>query len=183
MYQRHSLIFFVFTILVSIVVVGALIALKRLNKLPLPQWLVSLLPWLITLQVVMLFGVGSYDNWRLREELRNVAPAGVGELVLSRGNLTAKVTDKTEIAKLLSLIQTVARAAAHHSHPTDEFDVTFEFKGQVYHYRLGRDSKKDDEYWVFRAGQARAGNQDLEIGRVQSSLLGPTVANLLPSKN
>jgi hypothetical protein len=123
-----------------------------------------------------------HDNWRLREELRNVAPAEVAEVVLSRGNLQANVTDKTELAKLFSLLRSVARVAAHHSHPTDEFEVTFQFKGQLYHYRLGRDSKKEDEYWVFRVGQPRAGNQDIEIGRIQSDQLGQLMATLLRGK-
>ncbi len=167
-----------FTIALSAVILGVLTALKRLKKLPVSNWILSLMPWLITLQVVLLFGVGSYDNWRLRGELRNVAPAEVGELVLSRGDVKTKVTNKTEIAKLLSLIQTLTYVAAHHSHPTDEFDVTFESKGQLYHYRLGRDSKLDDEYWVFRASNFGAGKQDIEIGRVRSAQLGPLVERL-----
>ena len=43
---------------------------------------------------------------------------------------------------------------------------------------LGTNSSDDPEYWVFRASNFGAGKQDLEIGRVRSTQLGPLVERL-----
>lgn len=167
MYQRHNLLWFVLSILLTAAVLGVFTVLQRKKLLNIPSRILALLPWLMTLQVVLLFGVGAYDNWRLRAELRQVSERGVMALSWEGGQIT--ITNQAAISNLVSLIQTVKRGAAHHSHPLSYHDITFEFNGQRFHYRLGQDSQRADEYWVFRA--ATLGNQakpDLEIGRIHS---------------
>ena len=77
---------------------------------------------------------------------------------------------------LLDQLQQVKAVPAHHSHPTDSYDVKFMRGGHRYQFRIGRDSYRTNEYWVFET--ARAENPGREIGRIESSTLGELLSSL-----
>jgi hypothetical protein len=183
MYQRHSVLWIVVGIVACALVLALVTALQRRRIIHVPPKVLSASPWAVTLLAALLIGILLYDNRGIRRELREVAPAEVSELVLSRGNMISRVTDRAEISRFLTVLQTVQGAMAHHSHPTGECEAAFEFEGRRYRYRLGRDSERQDEYWVFRVGDAGTGNQELEIGRVRSAELGGLLEGLLNRTN
>ncbi len=140
----------------------------------------SVVLWLFALLAIFaVFGIKGYDNRRMRAEIRSVAPARISRLDLRRGQFSKEITGASDISELITLLQSLKAVSPHHSHPTDEFEVRFDFMGQKYHYRIGRDSQRAAEYWVMAVGDSPSTRAGLEIGRVHSDRLGPLVEMLL----
>jgi len=113
-------------------------------------------PWLGALGVILLINVVShYDDMKLLEELRGFHPAAINTLVLSQGNRRREINTPSEIAALISAFQSITNVAAHHSNPLNRFDVVFDYQYNAFHYQVGRDSEKPDEYWVIRITNGR----------------------------
>jgi hypothetical protein len=118
--------------------------------------------------LVLAFGLQVVYSSKSLEDLRAVVPTEVHSLTLRRGSVTKEITDQSSIAEFLTLLQTASRVPAHHSHPVDEFDVSFDWNGKQYRYRLGRDSERFEEVWVRTLDETGAGGAPREIGRVRS---------------
>ena len=94
----------------------------------------------------------------------------------SAGAVRRQLSETNELIPLFRQLQSVDSVPAHHSYPTDPFDVRFMLNGHEYRYQIGRDSARPNEYWVFET--ARAPDSGREIGRIESPTLGQ-VLNLL----
>ena len=179
MYEPHNPIWLTFSLLALVALGGGLVLRCRRRKVPISR------PWAIGfgilagLHLAVLLGIKNYDNWRLRQELANVVPAEVTHLVVRRGTVQKEILPQPAITQFLAPVQAVRSLPAHHSHPVDKFDFAFDYRGQRYHYQLGRDSERADEFWVFPLGRLVLGQEDSEMGRVRSAALGPQVNALL----
>ena len=119
-----------------------------------------------------------FGDWRLREELREIPPQKVTNLTLSKDGVKKQIIDPSDVLELMSQIQSIKYIMAHHSVPKDEFDISFSYDGQQFHYRFGRDSDQTNEYWVFNERVS----ETEEIGRIKSGEFGPMIDKLLTTK-
>ena len=120
------------------------------------------------------------DDDHLRAELRDFNPLAVSNVVVSAGAVRRQLAETNELIQLFNQLRQVQPVPAHHSYPTDPFDVGFILNGQKYRYQIGRDSARPDEYWVFET--ARAPDSGREIGRIQSTQLKAVLEGLLANK-
>jgi hypothetical protein len=171
MYEPHNSVWLVLGFVFCALLFAVLTLQQRRGTWVLPKGLPVACLTVGSLLLVGALALRSFDNSRLIEELRAVPAGDVQKLVVSRAGLTKTVSNATEISQFLTLLQSAARIAAHHSHPTDEFDLTFEVHDQRFHYRLGRDSERFDEVWVLRPSTAADGGPERELGRVRSEKL------------
>jgi len=118
--------------------------------------------------LILAFGLQVVFSSKSLQTLRAVVPVEVHRLVLHRDSVRKQITDQAGIVEFLTLLQTASRIPAHHSHPTDEFDVSFDWNSKQYQYRLGRDSERFEETWVRTLDETGSGGAPREIGRVQS---------------
>lgn len=179
MYEAHNPLWFTLGFIIFAVLFAVAAVQRRRQKLNISQGVLIALGLLAFLQIVLVLALQRYDDTKFRAELRGLAPAEVTKAILERGGLRREITNHQEIGELLGLIQSLRGVAAHHSSPTGKFDVFFEARGNLYHYQLGQDSERADEFWVFPVGKSYAGGEGIEIGRVRSVRLGPLVDNLL----
>lgn len=136
--------------------------------------------WAIALLLIA-FGLRGRDNHRMRNELRSISPAAVSKIVLGQGDRRIEIANAPEITNLLSRLQSVTAISGHHSHPTHAFDVLFEAGGRRFHYRVGRDSQRADEYCIMLPDGGSDEDSGLEIGRVRSADWAQWVTNVFSS--
>ncbi len=129
--------------------------------------------------IVGMIVVSSWDKAQLRGELRDVVPAEAAHVILAKGATTRPITDAAAAARILTLLTGAKGIAAHHSHPVEPVTVSFEFRGNAYRYRVGRDSAVPNEFWVIclNPGCSRFG--EMELGRLQTSEWAPLIEDLL----
>ena len=175
MYQPHNLLWFIFcTVLcASGIFVTRLLSLKVKNK-----W--GIISKIFCLGFV-LFGLlavctKTYDDYRLRTELRRIPTDKILNFRLSNGKSSREIVSPSDISALISRIQLLKDVWSHHSHPIDPFTIDFKFDGDNYEYEIGRDSERPNEYWINAVGR------DEDIGRSHSSDLGQILQSLLAEK-
>jgi hypothetical protein len=56
--------------------------------------------------------------------------------------------------------------SAHHSHPTEKIVIEIIAQHKTYNFELRRDSKIENEYWVYHSDKSR------EIGRIRTRIFG-----------
>jgi hypothetical protein len=156
--------------LVCVGLVAALGALHHFGKAKPPNWLFGLLIGLAFLLVLAIYGQKVDEDKQLRSELKNLDPLSISNITVIAGTVRRRLADPNELKPLFSLLQRVAPASAHHSHPVLPVEVEFMNDSHLYRYRIGQDSERPEEYWVLET--ARAGEFGREIGRVESPELG-----------
>jgi len=179
MYQAHQTGWFGLAFLMCIGLVAALSILAHFGKLKLPNYVLFALIVLAILQILSINWLRVLDNNQLRAELM-IAPGSVSNVVVHIEGSSREILATNKVALLFNQLQRVKAVLAHHSSPINSFDVRFERNNQEYQYRLGRDSARSNEYWVFET--ARAGNPGREIGRIESSSLGELLNALAHGK-
>ncbi|MCE9584064.1 MAG: hypothetical protein K8T20_16390 [Planctomycetes bacterium] len=132
--------------------------------------------------IVGMMALKGWDNSHLRNELRAVIPAEVSHVTLARGATTHPIDDPAAGARVIALLRDLKNISAHHSHPLDPVTVAFEFRGEPYLYRVGRDSDVPGEFWVIRLPSGSTLFDETEIGRLQTSEWAPLVDELLKEK-
>jgi hypothetical protein len=112
--------------------------------------------------------VANYDNARERAELRGINPAEVSHLTLGRGGVNMEIYDRNLVMALMFELRGIRNIPDHRSRPTDLLDLEFEYQQRPYHYRIGRDSHRPQEFWIQGAG-----------GRINSTTFGPLIDTML----
>ena len=176
MYQAHQTYWFGVGFLVCVGLVAALGSLAHFGRVKLPNYVFIPPIGLAVLLILAMSWLRMNDNGQLRAELRDLNPLAVSNVVVSAGAVRRRLAEKNEFIPLFNQLQQVKPVPAHHISPTDSLNVGFMLNGHEYQYRVGRDSERADEYWVFET--ARAGNPGRDIGRIQSPTLGQEM-NLL----
>jgi hypothetical protein len=140
---------------------------RRGSKVPgrLPEVFIFGFMASIALMIVM----REYDDARERAELRGIDPAGVSHLTLSHAGVKKEINEPDSVLAVMSELKKIKYVGAHHSHDNDFVDIGFEFQQRPYHYQIGRDSERAQEYWIGGAG-----------GRIQSAKFGPLIDKLVP---
>jgi len=179
MYKPHNPLWLVFTFLALLALFVVANVKQRRKVWNLHPNVVIGIGVLAGFQIVLLLGIRGYDRYRMRTEIKEIAPAEVGKLSLSRGNVSREITDQSSRAELFRLLQTARPMAAHHSTTTERFDLNFEFQGKPYYYQLGRDSERPTEFWLIPAGRPFSGGEDLDVGRIESPELSALLERLL----
>lgn len=179
MYQPHETLWYVISFGSFLILLPVIHSILQRRHLKAPRWLFPALGLLAATQLLLAGLVRVHDERKLREELAAIPRTGVSRVTLRRDNVRRVIRDPEEISALLSLLQTVRDLPAHHSYPAENCDITIEFGGSEYQYRLGRDSAVPDEYWVFETARTGSGSSGREIGRVRSPKLGQLVGELL----
>jgi hypothetical protein len=179
MYQPHEISRSALGFAGSIVVAVLLSILSRARKWEVPRWIFPVILGLGMAQLAVVQGLQFFDDGKLREELKQLNPDIVRDLSVQHADRRRLVTDANEIRMLFSELQQLKPIAAHHSHPTDLFEVRFTKDGGRYRYVIGRDSERPQEYWVKEA--ARYPFSGHEIGRIQSVSFGRFLESLLNS--
>ena len=177
MYQAHQTDWFDLGFIVCVGLVAALAAFAQFGKVKLPNYVFILPIGLAVLLMVTMSWLRMADERKLRAELSDLNPLAVSNVVVSAEAFRHRLTETNELIPLFNQLQQVQPVPAHHSHPTDIFEVGFMLNGHQYRYQIGRDSERADEYWVFKT--ARAPDSGREIGRVQSSTMGQVLNSLV----
>jgi hypothetical protein len=180
MYQAYQTYWLGAGFLVCVGLAVVLAALAQFKKLKLRKSAFFLLIVAAMLLMMTKSWLRVSDNDQLRLELKEINPLFVSNLVVRADGGSRDIMSTNKNEALFKQLQRVEAVPAHHSHPTDSFEVKFEGDGHEYRYRLGRDSDRTNEYWMFET--TRAGTQGREIGRVQSTQLGPMLEQLVTSK-
>lgn len=176
MYQTHQTEWLRVGFLICIGLVFALAALAKFKKLKPTNYIFILL---FGLAVVLFMTMGRLrvsDNDQLRQDLKNINPLLVSNLVVRADGGSRDIVLTNEVYMLFSQLQNVQAMLAHHSSPLSSYEVEFMLDGHKYKYRVARDSERADEYWVFET--ASAGNPGREIGRIESPALGQVLNSL-----
>ncbi len=146
MYQAHQTEWLRVGFLICIGLVPALAALAKFKKLKPTNYVFILLFGL----AVVLFTTMNWrrvsDNDRLRQELKEINPLSVSNLVLRADGGSRDIVLTNEVNMLFGQLQQVQAVLAHHSSPTTSYEVKFEIDGHEYQYRVARDSERTDEY-------------------------------------
>ena len=183
MYQPHNLFLLIPCALLCWLLAAICIMLRNeeIFKVPrFPRIKVPRFPGIFGIAflgiIVLMFGVREYDDYRFRAELRDISPDRMQHICLIKQRTRREIVDASEVSELMSRIQSLKSIGAHHSHPTDPFEITFLYAGQEYLYTIGRDSERPNEYWV------NADSREDDIGRIRSDDLGQIVQRLLAGK-
>jgi hypothetical protein len=168
LYTPHNVLWFLPVTFVGVLffAIGTVLRNKKIRMVP--SWMLYGAWSLAAGGIVGMIGMKNYDTGRLREELRSVKPAEATNVLVVRGAVRREVTDAAAAVKILSLLGGVKNVAAHHSHPQDSVEVLFEFRGESWHYRVGRDSDLPLEFWVFNLNPACTRFGEMEIGRLET---------------
>ena len=175
MYQPHNVLLFVPCALLFWLLGAISITLHNKGKLKV-GWLSGVFGFGFVGAIFLMAGIKEYDDYSLRKELRNIPPNSMSHFSLSEGESRQGIDSSLDVSKLMSQIQTVKHCFAHHSHQTETFEITFEYRSQCYQYSVGLDSRRPGEYWVNALGR------EYDIGRFHSDDLGQVVQSLLADK-
>ena len=172
MYQPHNLLWFILCALLCILgtVVTRLFSLRAKNKF---EKISALFAFGFVLFLLLMAGIKTYDDYRLRMELRRIPTDKISSFRLSNGKSNREIVSPADISAVMSRLQPLKNIWAHHSHPVDPFTIDFKYDGESYEYEIGRDSERPDEYWINAVGR------DDDIGRVHNSDLGQALQHLL----
>ncbi len=181
MYQPHETTWCFFTFLLLLALAGVMFYLRKEKKPAIPRWVPPALAVLAALQIACAGIIRICDERELRNELRHLPRSNITKLVLARSGVSREIADPQQIAALMSLVQSARYVGAHHSYPKDLVELIIESGGNSYHYQVGRDSDRPDEYWILERGRS-VGTLGREIGRVQTPQLGPMLDRLLEQK-
>ena len=118
--------------------------------------------------IAVLTGMREYDEARERAELRGIDPAGVSHLTLGHAGLQKEITEPASVLAVMSELKGIKHILAHHSHDNNFVDIDFEYQRRPYHYHIGRDSDRPQEYWIEAGG-----------GRINSATFGPLIDKLM----
>lgn len=69
---------------------------------------------------------------------------------------------------VIEQLRQISSYAAHHTHPNRVIHIVIEAKGRTLALNLGRDSARENEYWVFYPGYRHTSMN--EIGRITTQL-------------
>jgi len=177
MYQAHQTDWFGVGLLVCVGLVSALAALAHFGRVKVPNFVFILPMGLAVLLIMTATRLRVSDRGQLSAELRGLNPFAVSNVVVTAGGVRCQLAETNEFIPLFNQLQRVKPMPAHHSRPIDSVNVGFMLNGHEYQYRIGRDSERAEEYWVFET--ARAGDMGPEIGRVQSSTMGQVLNSLV----
>jgi hypothetical protein len=131
-------------------------------------------------QIFIAIGLQLYDNHQLRDELKQIDPLQVKILKILKDKNSIQSIHTAKKAELFSYLHAIENISAHHSEPINEFDLYFIFNGYEYHYKIGQDSERKDEYWVFNL--CSKCQPDMEIGRIRSGKLEDFIEGLFTGK-
>ena len=174
MYQPHDVLWVVPCALFCGVTAAVCGVLQKKNKLK-SRALPGLPVFAFFGCILVAIGTTTFDNYKLRAELRGIPPDKMLHVRLFKGQLSPEI-GAADVSVLMSRLQSLKAVSAHHSYPTDPFEVAFIYSGRQYQYRIGRDSARPDEYWV------DAADRKDDIGRIRSGDLGQIVQRLLADK-
>jgi len=177
MFQPHQVGWVGVSFLGCVILAGTLALLAQFGKLKLSKSVFSLFAVLAFLQLFALGLVWLSDDAHLRRELIGIDPLSVSNLVIRPDGGRREIVAPAEVKMLFNQLQRVAAVPAHHSHPLSSNEFEFMIGGNRYRYRIGQDSARADEYWVFET--ARAGEPGREIGRITSPNLGQVLNALV----
>lgn len=170
MYQVHQTDWLGVGFVVCIGLVAALAALVQFGKVKLPNYVFVPPIGIAILLILTMSWLRMSDDRKLRAELQGFNPLAVSNVVVSTKGARHQLVETNTLISVFNQLQQVQVVPAHHSYPVDSYNFGFTFRGLRYLYRMGRDSDRADEYWVFET--ARAGLPGREIGRIHSSTLG-----------
>jgi len=176
MYQAHQTYWLGAGFLACVGLAVVLAALAQFKKLKVRNSAFFLLIVAAILLMMTKSWLRVSDNDQLCLELKQINPLSVSNLVVRTDNIRRALIATNEIVPLFNQLQRVQAVSAHHSYPGDLVEVEFMMSGHGYRYRIGRDSDRTDEYWVFET--ARAGTPGREIGRIHSPILGKVLEAL-----
>jgi hypothetical protein len=180
MYQAHQTYWFIVGFCLCVGLVTALAAFTHLGRIKLPNFVFILPIGVAFLLVFSMNWLRVRDNSQLRSELRDLNPLALSNVVVSGGGVRRQLAETNEFIPLFKQLQQVRPVAAHHSYPTDSVNVGFMIDGHAYQYRVGRDSERNDEFWVWET--ARAGEPGREIGRIESAALKPVLEKIMTNQ-
>jgi hypothetical protein len=182
MYEPQDTTWLTLTFLATAICLAVILFRARKKKVRAPRKLTLGLWVLAVVQLVLMLGTQQYQHWKLRRELLAIAPSEVTNLELSRSGITKEVKAQAEVVEFFTLFKSIKNLPAHHSHPVDKIDISFDYRGNRYHYQLGQDSKEPNEYWVFPGGRLGPMAEEIEFARIQSPQLGSFVSRVLRDK-
>jgi len=168
MYQTHNMLW-VLPIAGAFwlaAVANAILSKRRGSKAP--DWIMITCFVGFGACIAVLTGMREYDDARERAELRGIDPAGVLHLSLSRAGSQKEITEPASVLAVISELKSIKHILAHHSHENDFVDIDFEYQQRAYHYHIGLDSDRPQEYWVEAGG-----------GRLNSATFGPLIDKLM----
>jgi hypothetical protein len=183
MYRPHNPTWFALGFLVCLVLFAVGVIKQRRGQVAVPSGVLVALGLLAGTQLIVMLALRAYNDSRMRQELKSIAPAEIQKLTLTRDAASRVITSPADISSLLGLLQSASGVAAHHSSPMNPFEIEFEFHDTQYRYRVAADSERAGEFWVFPLGPSYAGGEGIELGRVRSDKLGPLVDRLLSVPN
>lgn len=177
LYQPHNVLWFLPVSLLGGLVFAVSCSRRRVPGRTTPVQMAS---WCTAAGgIVAMIAISSWDKFRLRSELRDVNPLEASQVAVARGGKSRPVTDPAAAARVLKLLTGAKGIAAHHSHPVEPVTVSFEFRGDAYCYRVGRDSAVPDEYWVISLNPGCTRFGEMELGRLQTPEWAPLIEELL----
>jgi hypothetical protein len=182
MHQPYNPLWFLGSFAVLLLALAVALLLDRSKTITVPRWALLLLAVAAALQLLLAGLLQVRTDSQLRQELQSIPLTPISNLVLSRAGITRSITNQAEVDLLLRSMQSLSAVDAHHSYPVDLVDVSFDSGGNHFHYRIGHDSQRPDEYWITEAGRAPAGSSGREIGRVESAQLGQILQRLMGGK-
>jgi len=171
MYEPHQTTWFVLSFLILFASAVIVLLLNRKQKK------ISAVIALVGMaQIFIAIGLQLYDNHQLRDELKHIDPLQVKNIKILKDKNSIQTMDTAKKAELFSYLHGIENISAHHSSPVNEFDLYFVFHEHTYHYRIGPDSERKDEYWVFNL--CSTCQPDVEIGRIKSIKLADFIEGL-----
>ena len=182
MYQPHSFTWLIFTFVVTLILLLVLVfrpatsGVWASKRLQVGLWILAVV------QLLLVAGIRGYNHRRLRQELVGILPTEVAHLVFHRGQTRREIATPAQASQFFAELQSIKAISPHHSSATRRIDFSFDYRGHTYHYQIGEDSDRPDEYWIFLGDRVGASQRAIEIGRLQSSQLGPLLRQLLEEK-
>ena len=163
-----------FVLVFVICAVGFAVLAATHKKLNVHQWVVWLFIGIAFVSMSLAGRMTMKRDQGKRQVLLGVDSLRLREVDLSQGPKHQLVHDPDSIHSLFTILQTVHTVHAHHSSPTDLYRIHFRYQGETQEYEIGRDSDIATEYWLLDYPR-----ESFDLGRVQSSELGPLLDRLL----
>ena len=160
----------IFLIFVGVFVI-LILTQKKLN---IGNWLIGLVCGLAAVAIPLAGRVKIQRDQGKRQVLLSVDCTRLKEVDLSHGSKHQILRSQDSIASLFALLQTAHTVHAHHSSPEDSYRIKFRYQGETQEYDIAQDSDISTEYWLMDIPR-----ESFDLGRVQSTELGPLLKKLL----
>ena len=128
-YQAHATEWLRVGFLVCLGLVAALAALAQFKRLKPPNYAFIALLGLAVVLFMTMGWLRASDSDRLRQELKEINPLSVSNLVVRADGGSRDIVSTNEVNILFNQLQQVQAVLAHHSSPTTSYEVKFEIDG------------------------------------------------------